>query len=218
MCHDIFNFVKDLIQHFDVTQHCQDGNFECPSCKEQVPVEGLDPHYEMCYEAKRKEAMKESHERSKKGKVSCKFCESTFNTSTAYYMHRRRHHLWADFKCPECDKLHHLAKDLVEHMDDAKHGGAVKCPSCQGQIASADLEKHVELCIPGEGKRAYRLKKLEKIQCTVCGDLVNKSYLTLHMAKHEEAKFSCSHCGKMMKRKDSLVAHERIHTGETPYQ
>lgn len=218
ICHEIYNFVKDLVEHFNITQHCQNGNFKCPSCKEQVPITGLEYHYELCYEAKYKETIKLADRSLSERKVPCKFCESQFNTKTAYYMHRRNTHLWLNFRCPECDKLHHFARDLVEHMHNTKHGenGPVKCPSCQGQIATADLEKHVELCIPSERRRAYSTKKLEKIQCTVCGILTNK--MSAHMLKHEKPKFSCSHCGKMMKTKNTLVAHERIHTGETPYQ
>ena len=221
ICREIFPFVKELVQHFEVTQHCQNGDFECPSCRDLVPLEGLQDHYEMCHEAKRKEESKESARRSALGggKVSCQFCEAKLNSRQAYYMHRRRKHLWAEFRCPECDKPHHFAKDVVEHMQTASHGGAVRCPSCQGQISAADLEEHVGSCIPCEAKRKYHSsEKFEKIQCSACGVLVIKNYLALHMLRHEEAKFSCSHCGKMMKRKDSLVAHERIHTGETPYK
>ena len=37
------------------------------------------------------------------------------------------------------------------------------------------------------------------------------------MTKHEEAKFKCSFCDKMLKTKKSWQAHERQHTGEKPY-
>ena len=38
------------------------------------------------------------------------------------------------------------------------------------------------------------------------------------MTKHEEAKFKCSFCDKMLKTKQSLQAHERQHTGEKQYK
>ena len=145
-CLQIFNFVKDLAQHFELTQHCQDGESKCPSCKEQVPVEGLEQHYEMCYDVKRKEESRRMHRKANKrdmeeAKVLCEFCESTFNTRQAYYMHRRLKHFWVPFRCPNCDELHHFARDLVQHMQTAGHTSAVKCPSCQGQVETAELEK-----------------------------------------------------------------------------
>ncbi len=33
-----------------------------------------------------------------------------------------------------------------------------------------------------------------------------------------EPKFECRHCGKRVKKKESLENHERIHTGESPFK
>ena len=109
-------------------------------------MEGLEQHYEMCYDARRKEEGRRFHRKEKEkdlleGKVLCEFCESTFNSRQTYYMHRRLKHFWAAFRCPECDELHHFAKDLSQHMQTAGHTGAVKCPSCQGQVEITELEK-----------------------------------------------------------------------------
>ena len=43
-----------------------------------------------------------------------------------------------------------------------------------------------------------------------------KRLLEAHMLRHKEPQFKCSFCGKMLKKKVQLVAHERLHTGETP--
>ena len=38
------------------------------------------------------------------------------------------------------------------------------------------------------------------------------------MFSHGEAQFQCRYCDKKLKRKVSLVVHEREHTGERPYE
>ena len=38
------------------------------------------------------------------------------------------------------------------------------------------------------------------------------------MLKHQEPKFGCVTCGKMLKTKQSLIAHEREHAGIRPFE
>ena len=42
--------------------------------------------------------------------------------------------------------------------------------------------------------------------------------LKAHMRRHLDPEFKCSYCGKMLKTKKSLEAHEREHTGEKPFK
>ena len=227
VCGEKYNFVADLIEHVnnvDNAEHYENGVAECPSCKDQLPITDLEKHYADCNVAKRKESRKLSaqkvSENERERKVECPFCDKNFNSRTAYYLHRRKKHLWANFDCPECDKELHFVGDLVEHMRSAGHDrtGAATCPSCREEIGTADFERHVGFCIPSEAKRRYRKEILGKIQCEECGLLCTRKRLKYHVMTHREPKFACSYCGKMMKTRSTLTAHERMHTGEKPYE
>ena len=41
--------------------------------------------------------------------------------------------------------------------------------------------------------------------------------MKMHMLTHEEAKFKCAICGKMLKRKATLIIHEKEHAGIKPF-
>ena len=56
------------------------------------------------------------------------------------------------------------------------------------------------------------------ITCKLCNFSVQRARgLSKHMLTHEEAKFKCSICGKMLKTNKSLVIHEREHAGIKPF-
>ena len=52
----------------------------------------------------------------------------------------------------------------------------------------------------------------EKIECQKLTD-INPLYRK-HELKHEEPRFKCGHCDKMLKTRKTLLIHEREHTGK----
>ena len=57
----------------------------------------------------------------------------------------------------------------------------------------------------------------EIVNCKLCAYSCPKTDMKIHMRVHEEAKFKCAICGKMLKSKSSLNIHEREHAGIKPF-
>ena len=56
-------------------------------------------------------------------------------------------------------------------------------------------------------------------QCNICGYQAadNTGYI-MHQRVHKEGEFICRFCAKAVKSKQTLMAHERSHTGENPFK
>ena len=56
------------------------------------------------------------------------------------------------------------------------------------------------------------------LKCPTCQLTVkNKKALSNHLVIHKDKKHICNECGSRFARKDYLLNHERIHSGEKPF-
>jgi len=86
----------------------------------------------------------------------------------------------------------------------------IKCDQCSFRTRfQPSLKKHIRTVH-------------EKVPCTVCGKIISKVRLTIHMNTfHTEEKkkpFLCKICNKGYGCKKSFQEHGNIHTGERPFQ
>jgi KRAB domain-containing zinc finger protein len=71
-------------------------------------------------------------------------------------------------------------------------------------------------------REQHELGDKRKVKCDVCS-FVSKGARNLkkHKETHSKAaysKFQCLYCHRTFRNRNSLVVHERVHTGETPYR
>ena len=100
-----------------------------------------------------------------------------------------------------------------------QHMGSQKC--VKGKVVL-----HCDECSFQTQFQPYLKKHIrtvhEKLPCTVCGKIVSKVRLTIHMnIFHTEEKkkpFVCKTCNKGFSCKKSFQEHSNIHTGERPFQ
>ena len=57
-----------------------------------------------------------------------------------------------------------------------------------------------------------------KYDCKFCGKrCADMKRFKAHEASHQEPQYQCSICAKTYRREDNLIAHERLHRGERPF-
>ena len=142
--------------------------------------------------------------------VECPKCHKLYQSAdNEYYNHMRKKHAYGTFTCPSgCNITADYAKDIIDHIQKETHHEEllVKCPSCEKQIPTNDLESHYKACV------TLKLAKREKQLCTICGKhIIFKSYKR-HMKTHlgEQPLYHyCDQCGKRYSQPGDLKQHIR---------
>ena len=197
------NLAADLVQHMNELAHTQEPFTVCPSCETKVPFDQIQSHYEGCL--REKDQM-------------CPVCGKKFMGKKAITehmaFHMRQQGLTDEeakttlyYYCDKCGRKCSSRKNLRTHVKNLHSEGEVPCPLCGKQFANDSLMKR------------HRRKEHDPLRCKHC-DYTTPDHFQLktHTRKHFDPTFKCSYCEKMLKSEKSLMAHEREHTGERPFE
>ena len=165
----------------------------CPTknCNKLLPVSELGDHYKQCYTELNRLRVKKFNKIKRSREFVCDICGKVSKGKAAHEKHLTVH----------------AKKLLKQHKPKEDEPGSFFCDKCGKEF----MHRHA---LRGHVSYAHS----EIVQCDFCDYSCPKKKLKRHMIKHQEPTFGCGSCGKMLKTKQSLIAHEREHAGIRPYE
>ena len=149
-----------------------------------------------------------------KGKsYSCNLCGFTCRSKNGVHEHKKRQHTEKTLKCPKCDKVYGVMRDLRKHI--RRHTSQYKCEQCgktykEERNYKHHIKTHQDDYVPPQ----FGCDQCEK-------SFTTKYVLQTHVDqvhKGNVPEWLCTTCGKKFKQKHSLAEHNLIHTGERPFE
>ena len=153
------------------------------------------------------EARCSNYSLSQRKKVKCTWCKKIM-FQNKYDFHKKRRHLWGEFRCPVCGAEAFFAKDLVEHI---KHHENIKeeiqetsadCPICKKKYQIEVIEAHHKSCAA---------EKVKDVICDFCSKPVPVQNEKMHNMKRHRfyGLFECPTCRIEADSAEDIVAHVR---------
>ena len=112
--------------------------------------------------------------------------------------------------CTYCGAVHKTTLGLSDHIKRVhERTETFQCDQCPKLFyLKKDLVYHMKDSHPTEW-----------FQCPKCVlKFSGRNRLRDHMKSHEEPRYQCRFCPKKLRKHWNLVNHERLHTGDKPYQ
>ena len=219
-CETKIESASDLIKHIAEEGHSEKPLVYCPCCRKRKHVEEIQSHYEKCVKAigtkteckdcgksvynfvkhKRKlcpkrEKINKTNESKNNIKVAnkCPWCPKVFEHVGNLIRHKKVKHFWGLFVCGQCEHQAEFASHLAKHMKEQSHmeDPLTDCPQCKRSVHIGDIESHYEDCITKYNEALLKTSK-----------------------DAEKKVLTCTICGKMIKGRKSMRAHEKIHMRE----
>ena len=195
VCRFQSHFAKELYEHMKTEVHS--GSVLCQNCKQHFDAEEIESHYAVCT-------------------TGCATCKKTFSTQKGYlehvkYAHKEEHDV-EPVCCERCGKKFKTPPLLRQHIRKT-HEGRKKIHQCT--ICGMTFQTYGFMT---SHRRRLHFREENERQCQKCGvKFASPNLLRSHLLSHEAPQFKCSVCGKMLKRRYNLEAHERAHKGEKPF-
>lgn len=126
----------------------------CLSCGKQVTYKNLKEHINRCISNGEK-------------KFPCPYedCKASFTTTGNRSAHiNRSHKNTAPRKCPreDCDAMI-LRRSLFRHIKEVHEKSTKMCPSCNGEFAASNIQRHQKRCL---NRRGFHVKN-ETVPCAL---------------------------------------------------
>ncbi|XP_048344781.1 zinc finger protein 569-like isoform X3 [Sphaerodactylus townsendi] len=139
----------------------------------------------------------------------CLQCGMKFSNQTQYDIHLQIHSGKKTHQCLECGKSFLYRAEILRHQrkhTEEKHYNCLDCSKCFSQ--KSGLVQHQ--IIHSEEKSLICLES----GMTFSGGRISN----VHIPKHSIMGHRCFRCGKYFKNRLLLLVHQRLHTGEKPFE